>query len=60
MPDIGIHMDKLNGVIRVSEKIFQMFTMVSGYSDSESYTGKIAWPVFTRLSSVDRRSVATV
>ncbi|MFW2438414.1 MAG: hypothetical protein ACN4GR_03480 [Arenicellales bacterium] len=35
VPDIGINMDKLNGVKWISEKIFQLLTKVSVYSDSE-------------------------
>jgi hypothetical protein len=60
IPDIGIHMGKLDGVRRVSEKIFQMFTKVSGCSDSKSYSGKIGWPVSTGLSGIDSRSAEAV
>jgi len=60
LPDIGIHMGKLDEVRRVSEKIFQMFTKVSGCSDSGSYSGTIGWPVSTGLSGIDSRSAEAV
>jgi hypothetical protein len=35
VPDIGINMDKLDGVKWITEEIFQLLTKLSVYSDSE-------------------------